>query len=282
VPFTNVDTDDDIQVWSVGAEYEIEPDERLGVVLGYGHAFLEGDEGVQDDGSIVLGGVTYTFPTDTQVRGSVAHKIRMPSVLQLYDPESGNTDLDAEKCWCFEVAVEQQLPYASSIAVAGFWQELRNFIERDSSRIFQNVQKLRLRGVEVSAASRPFEPLELRFAYAYLDTDDRSDNANFSKLASRPAHTIDFTAQYEHPWDGSLRVGVRHIKGIQADSRNSPYTLKTIGAFTTVDARIGQNFWQDRVELYVGVDNIFDAEGEVNVGFPNPGRTVLGGGSVRF
>ncbi len=251
-------------------------------MVGYAHAFLEGNDGVDDDASIFLAGATYDFPTDTQLRGSVAHKIRMPSVLQLYDPESGNTDLDTERCWCFELAIEQKLPYESSIELVGFWQELSDFIERNENRIFENRQKLRLQGVELSAATSPIENVVLRFAYAYLHTEDRSNDRNFSRLANRPEHTIDFEARYTHPWNGDLRLGLRHLRGMKEDSRNAPFELRTLGEFTSVDFRVAQRFQGDRLELYVGLDNLFDEEGEVNLGFPIAGRTVLGGGSIRF
>ena len=281
-PFTRVDTDEGIGVWSLGAEYETQPIEGLGLVLGYSHAFLEGNDGIDDDASIFLAGATYELATDTRLRGSVAHKIRMPSVLQLYDPESGNTDLDTERCWCFEAAIEQTLPYGSSVELVGFWQELTDFIERDESRIFQNRQKLRLQGVELSASTSPIESLVLRFAYAYLHTEDRSDDRNFSRLANRPEHTIDFEARYTHPWNGDLRLGLRHLRGIEEDSRNAPFELQTLGEFTTVDVRVAQRLMGDRFELYVGLDNLFDEEGAANLGFPIAGRTVLGGGSFRF
>jgi len=280
-PFSLVDTDEAIGIWSLGVEHEIEPVENLALVVGYAHAFLEGDGGVGDDGSIFLAGATHTFETDTRLRGSAAHKIRMPSVLQLYDPESGNLDLDTERCWCFEVAVEQSLPRGSSVELAGFWQELRGFIERDEDRIFQNRQELRLRGIELSAASRPLDPVEVRFAYAWLHTRDLSSDRDFPRLSNRPEHTIDLEVRYAHPWDGDLRLAMRHLRGMEEDSRNTP-ELRTLDAFTTVDTRLAQRFLEDRIELYVGVDNLFDAEGEVNLGFPVPGRTLIGGGSVRF
>jgi outer membrane receptor protein involved in Fe transport len=49
-----------------------------------------------------------------------------------------------------------------------------------------------------------------------------------------------------------------------------------------LDLRVSQRFFDDRLELYAGVDNVTDAEGEVNLGFPLPGRTGILGGSVTF
>lgn len=281
-PFTQVDTDEDVGVWSLGLEYEVEPLDSLGLVIGYSHAFLEGDRGVADDGSIFLAGATYDLPTGTRLRASAARKIRFPSSVQLYDPESGNRKLDSERCWCFEVGLEQTLPWSSRAGLAGFWQELRDFIERDPSRIFQNRQKLRTYGLELTLASRPFEWLQTRFAYSWLKTEDRSSDRDFDRLANRPEHTVDFETRFFHPWNGDLRVALRYLDGIEEDSRNAPYEFEDLDDFTTVDLRVAQRFLGGRFELYAGVDNVFDEEGEVNLGFPLPGRTWLGGGSVRF
>jgi outer membrane cobalamin receptor len=281
-PFTPVDTDEDLGVFSLGAEYEVELFEALGLVAGYSHAFLEAESGVDEDGSILLAGATYDLPTETRLRASAARKIRFPSVVQLYDPNGGNVHLESEHCWCFEVGVEQALPWATTFGAVGFWQELRNFIERDTNQVFQNRQKIRLRGVELSLSSRPIEPVELRLSYAWLDTEDRSSDAVLSDLPNRPEHTVDLDVRYTHPWNGDLRVGLRTLDGIEQDSRNAPFEMMDLDGFTTVDARIAQRFFGDHFELYFGVDNVFDEKGEINFGFPLAGRTFLGGGIVRL
>jgi outer membrane receptor protein involved in Fe transport len=93
---------------------------------------------------------------------------------------------------------------------------------------------------------------------------------------------VDFDIRYTHRWDGDLRLAVRYLAGMEEDSRDAPYQLVELPGFTTVDIRIGQRFFRGRLETYFGVDNLFDASGEVNLGFPVPGRTFIGGGSIRF
>ena len=80
-----VDESHDLGAWSLGLEYEVQPLESGGIVLGYGHAFLEADGGVSDNGSLFLAGAYYDFPTGTRLRGSAAHKLRFPSIRQLYE-----------------------------------------------------------------------------------------------------------------------------------------------------------------------------------------------------
>ena len=42
-------------------------------------------------------GATYTLTDSTRLFGSVARKVRFPTLSQLYSTKSGNTDLTAEK-----------------------------------------------------------------------------------------------------------------------------------------------------------------------------------------
>jgi outer membrane cobalamin receptor len=237
---------------------------------------------VHDDAPILLGGAYVDLPTGTRLRASAARKVRFPSIVQLYSIDGGNRNLDTEVCWCFEAGIEQALPLGSRLELVGFWQELDDFIERGTTRLFENRQDLRIRGVELAAETRPFEPVLLRASYSYLETEDRSRDALLPRLANRPRHTVDGEARYEHPWHGDLRVGVRHIAGIEQDSRNAPFVLMDLDDFTTVDVRIAQRLFEDHFEVYAGVDDVFDEQGEINFGFPMPGRTVVVGGSVRF
>jgi outer membrane cobalamin receptor len=69
---------------------------------------------------------------------------------------------------------------------------------------------------------------------------------------------------------------------MEEDSRNAPWELIELPAFTTLDLRISQRLFEDHLEVYAGVDNVADVNPELNLGFPLAGRTVILGGSVTF
>ena len=52
--------------------------------------------------------------------------------------------------------------------------------------------------------------------------------------------------------------------------------------FVLLDLKLVQRFWDDRIRLYVGVDNVLDEEWTNNYGFPQSGRTVFGGIELRY
>jgi len=280
--YDDVDERHDLGAWSLGLEYELQPVDRAGIVLGYGHAFFDAEQGISDHGSLFLAGAYYDFPTDTRLRASAAHKLHFPSIRRLFDSDAGNPDLDSERCWCFEVAVEQSLPCHTSLSVTGFWLELRDYIEKlEDGDPFENRPKIRNLGVEVEATSRPFEPLFLRFAYSYLDARDRSEGSPYHRLPNRPQHKIDAEARYVFPWQTELRAALTWGADTIIYSRDAS-TTRELDSFVLLDLKLEQSLFGNRLRGYVGVNNVLDKEWSINYGFPNPGRTVFGGLELRL
>ena len=54
-------------------------------------------------------GATYTFPDTTKLFGSIARKVRFPTLSQLYGSSSGNLDLKAEKAINYTLGVSRLL-----------------------------------------------------------------------------------------------------------------------------------------------------------------------------
>jgi vitamin B12 transporter len=275
----------DLGAWSLGLEYELQPVEQAGIVLGYGYAFLEADQGVSDNGSLFLAGACYDLPTGTRVRASAAHKLHFPSIRRLFDEsDGGNLDLDSERCWCVEAAVEQSLPCHTKLVVTGFWLELRDYIEKfGDNPSFRNRPELRNLGVEVEATSRPWEPLFLRAAYSYLDARDVSSDPH-QRLDNRPQHKLDAEVRYAFPWKWKteLRAALTWGADMIIYSSEDPPTTRELDDFVLLDLKLEQSLFENRLRGYVGVNNVLDQEWSINYGFPNPGRTVFGGLELRL
>jgi outer membrane cobalamin receptor len=239
---------------------------------------------VSDNGSLFLAGAYYDFPTGTRLRGSAAHKLRFPSIRQLYEePDYGNPDLEAERCWCFEIGIEQRLPCDTTLAVTGYWLELRDFIERPpGEKTVTNHQEWRNRGVEVTATSRPWEPLLLRLAYTFLDAHDLSQDPDYDRLPSRPRHKIDAVAIVTLPWQMDFRVGFTWALDTLIYAEEEGFGSRHLDDFVLLDLKLEQPLWEDRLHLYVGVDNLLDEEWTYNYGFPQAGRAVFGGLRLRL
>jgi vitamin B12 transporter len=282
--FRSVDEQNSYGVWSLAGEYELKPSEQIGLVLGYGHAFIVGDQSVSDDANLVLVGGYWNLPTKTRLRASAAHKVRFPSLRQFYALDGGNTSLEAERCWCFEVGAAQPLPWLhATLGVTGFWLELRDFIERDDTTdLFENRQKLESRGVEVEVVSHPWKPVVIRTAYTFLDARDVSNGSPYDRLDNRPRHKVDAELRLTAPTGTTFRAAMTWLGDSLIYTRNDPIRSAHLDDFALVDLRLGQALLEDRLRLYFGVDNVTDQESEVNVFFPQPGRTYYGGIELRY
>jgi outer membrane receptor protein involved in Fe transport len=61
-----------------------------------------------------------------------------------------------------------------------------------------------------------------------------------------------------------------------------PFTLLPLDDYTLVDLKLDQGFFEKRLHVYLGVDNLFDQDYEEAYGFPRPGRTLYAGAELRF
>ena len=64
-------------------------------------------------------------------------------------------------------------------------------------------------------------------------------------------------------------------------SKNAPFQKRKLSDYTLVNIKLNQTL-KKQVDIYVGVDNLFDRDYEESYGFPRPGQTVYGGVEFRF
>jgi outer membrane receptor protein involved in Fe transport len=278
-----IDIDRDVHLCSSSVEYEVTPIERLGLVLGYGHYWFEKDDGEHDDAGSFLAGAHYDILKNTRIRGSVARKIRFPSIRQLYEPESGDPDLTTEESMNYELGVEQGLPCKSRVALVGFFEDVDDYIEKlPPDDRFKNNDEYRFFGFELTAETRFQENLFLRFGYTYLDTEDRSSGSERTDLQYRPRHKVAFEGRYLFDFGLSLYVNVLHVARQYDYSNTTPLQKRRMDDYSVVDLKVDQTVIPDRLTVYFVANNLFDEDYEESFGFPRPGRTVYGGIEWRF
>ena len=134
----------------------------------------------------------------------------------------------------------------------------------------------------MTATSRPWDPLLLRVAYTFLDARDVSAGSPYDRLHNRPRHKLDGVAMITLPWQMDFRVGVSWSANTSYDSRRGVLRTNRLDDFVLLDLKVVQPFWEDRLRLYAGVDNVLDEEWTYNYGFPQAGRTVFGGIELRY
>lgn len=277
----DVDDSRNLNIYTMALEYELAIVKDLGLVLGYNHNWQD-KSGPGKDGGSYLAGLNYRLRPGTGLRASYAHKIRFPSIRQLYEVDAGNADLDPERSDNFELGIDQDLPMNSRVSLTGYYIEARNYIEKDVNDVYQNNDKYRFAGFELTGETRPVKGLWLSAGYTFLDSKDESAGTEKDELQYRPRHKFTVQGKYTLPFGLSLYAGVQYLADQVYYSKKSPLVKADLGDFALVDVKISQSLWNDRFSIYLGADNILDKDYEESYGYPAQGRFVYVGASAKF
>jgi outer membrane cobalamin receptor len=270
----------DNNIYSVALEYEVNPLKDLGLVLGYSHNWLDKEEGSDNEPSY-MAGVYYDIFEKTRVKASYAKKIRFPSINQLYEEERGNPDLTTEESNNYELGIEQGLPYNSKIGLTGFYIDVKDYIERIGDEPFSNNDKYNFQGAELFAETRFLKNMMARLGYSYLYTKDKTPDTNRTELQNRPRHMVTFEGKYSFNFGFSAYMNILYVAD-QVFYTDDFSGRRDLNDYTLVGLKLDQVLLKNRLNLYIGVDNLFDDDYETSYGFPQAGRFIYGGLQVNL
>jgi iron complex outermembrane receptor protein len=233
-------------------------------------------------------GATYTLSDSIRMFGSIAKKVRFPTLQQLYSSKGGNPDLKPESTINYTIGVAQSFSKNVRGEFAIFYHRISDFITRDAPTVlgtYQNFAKISLAGFELTGEVTPMEALRIRAAYTFNQARDISSVRVTDKVLYIPEHKVDIGAYYLIPY---IKTQLDVI-GL--------YVSKTYGQLPTIahpddeaiqndeyfimNCKISKVFLKN-YEAYVAVNNIFDRDYEPEIGFPAPGRNFYVGLTARF
>jgi len=231
--------------------------------------------------------------SSTRVRASAGTGIRPPDVFELAFTD--NPDLAAERSRSYEAGAEQTLAGGRLVAeVTWFSNEYDDLIVavapafQDASRyLTDNIANARARGLEVSGSLRPGRHVTIRSAYTWLDTeilavDGRSGAAPApftagDPLIRRPRHqgwleVISTTERIET----FARFGARG-RVLDIDPSFGAFGGRLRGpGYAVLDAGASVTLFKG-LSLFGRMTNALDRSYEEALGFPSPGRLLMGG-----
>ena len=272
-----LDADETISNYTAAVQDDLTLFEKLNLSLGLG---LNGQSRSNDS----TGAYTYTVAANyqlfegTNLKASHARKIRTPSVQNLYDSTAGNTDLNSEITWHYEVGFTQALPLASTLEFSVYRVDAENYIEKDNNDVYQNYDNYRFQGFETTVTSQLMDNLSTQLGYTYLDSQNLSGNAQTRRLQYRPRHKLTGAVTYVAPTDTTIFGSVRYLADQYAIEGSQ---TKQMGDYAVVDIKVSQAI-TEFMSAYVGADNLFDADYSESYGFPRPGRVLYTGLDFTF
>jgi outer membrane cobalamin receptor len=270
--------DRSVSISSIAAEYELTPKGSFAAVVGAGYATQRREGVATDDGLSLLLGATYALGTRSSLRGTVARKIRFPTLRDLYAADRGNPELDAERTLDYEVAIERENRTEDlHLELVVFGIEADDFIRGLPGGILSNLQKTRFRGIEVAARHRLPGETRLHWSYTRLDAENRSSDADVETLQNQPEHKVAVTVERELSTGLRLRGSALYVADNFALSRTRPTRVMELGDYGVLDLSFSQPLSADRLRLTGRLTNLLDEDYSESIGFPSPGRTLFVG-----
>lgn len=260
-----------VDVYSSGAEWQVHPATRLGTVVGAAVNVQQRPGGTTETAPTWIVGLSYAATNALRLHASATRKIRVASIDQLFNTSAGNPTLRPEHAHGVDAGADYRLGTTSMVAVSAFAIDARDFIERTSPDPFQNHDRYRFRGAEVTMQTSRIPRLDLRGAYTFLDSDDLTDGTR--PLQTRPRHRSTLEWMWI-PLAGSAVRGAAYRTGSQFyDSRGADPVQRRADGFTLVDLGFTQTVAR-RYDIVFDVTNLFDQLYDQAYGLPREGRAA--------
>jgi len=240
------------------------------------------DLGLRRDDNDVYGGQTslrtgavVKLGDETRLRASYGEAFRAPALGDLFFPGSGNPDLKPERAASTEVGLEHEAG-GWRFAVTGFQNRLRNLIDFDLATFSSvNVGRARIRGVEAEVGVRK-GIVTASLDGTWMDPKNLDTGLELLRRPKKSAH-LAVTAR---PGRWTLSAVGRWI-GERQDLDPVTFGNAVNPSYTRVDVAAKWRAY-DWLSPYARVENVADEHYSAALGFPSPGRTVIGGLAFDF
>ncbi|MFP8966250.1 TonB-dependent receptor plug domain-containing protein [Pokkaliibacter sp. CJK22405] len=211
---------------------------------------------------------------DTRLHTSYGTGVKNPSLYQLFDAYSGNSELTAQKSQGGDIGLEQKL---GDWVVDATWfsNRVKNQIDYSYTtyRYYNADGITRSSGLELSAKGKVTDQLDLNLSYTYTDVDNDQDR---SALLRQPWHEASLYADYRFsgmPLAVNTGITYRGSREDTGDHNMPAYTLVNVAGRYDLD-----DTWQ----LTARVENLFNHEYEELYGYGTQDRAFYLGINANF
>ncbi|MEM6640911.1 MAG: TonB-dependent receptor [Pseudomonadota bacterium] len=211
------------------------------------------------------------------VRASWGEGFKAPTIFQTTffccGATAPNADLEPETSAAFDAGVDwQSADGRYDLGATVFRQDTENLINFDFLiGGYLNIDEVLSTGVELSGSVALTDTVRLSLDYAYIDAQD----GNGDPLARLPEHSGDLSLSYQSPGALSGNLLVRY----NGSETNTDGT--TLDGWWRVDVT-GRYAFNERIEAYGRIENLFDEEYQQILGYGTPGVSGTVGIRSRF
>jgi iron complex outermembrane receptor protein len=201
----------------------------------------------------------------------------------------------------YEIGLTHTWPALATLGATYFYDDgrdrLRAFMGgpfNTSPAIFNYAATYKIKGFELSGALTPLENLKLFSGAAWMQTKATGENG---KEVDRLPYSPDFSLSAGFEWgfleNFTLSGDYQHLQGLYAgtvgrsNNFTAPAETSKLDDINLVNLRLGYKFdyetWRlSEAEVFVSVDNVFNAEYKYDLNYPMPGTTFMVGADFKF
>ena len=255
------------------------PHERIEIDLwGRGHHHRQFKSHATHRASITY----HHLETYTDLYSSHGTVIHNPSLLQVFDPQSGNRSIRPEKGHGWEVGLQQAVFKALRVGTTFFQTRLQDLIvgQQLAPRLYRydNINKSQTQGLESFVEWEVFNDFKISVNHIYTSAKDLSTGAT---LFNRPLHKILFNLQWQTTTECDVGVGLSH-DGKQVNrprgTERKVYTKGPILLRATLNYKPTRPILgYGHQEFFIRAENILNRHYEQPAGYIQPGVSFYAG-----
>ncbi len=218
-----------------------------------------------------IGALYNVEPAVLRIKSSYGTGFRAPTLNELFWPSDplfgggGNPDLKPEETNSWEIGIEKDIFDKKAVLSVTYFEQ--DYDELISGWPPVNIAEAEMKGIEIDAALKLSDTLNIAAGYTYLDTEDKETG---SRLPFRPKDklnlSIEFSAEVISVIANYIFVGERFDNFVSRDL--SSYSLVNLA---------GSYRLTKSMTLFVRIDNLFDEDYEEAGSYGTPGISVFGG-----
>jgi len=265
-------TDDDVIVRGVFAELQYAATPDLDLALSVRH-----DEN-SEFGGFTTGraAVSWRATDSLTVRSSLANGFRAPALNELFGPFGANPDLDPEQSRSFDLGVEHSYANGATVTATVFYTEIDDLIQYTTA--YNQVSGTSVsKGLELSGSLPVTDRVSLTGAFTYTDARDSNDDP----LQRVPRYALDLGVTADITDRFSASASLQRRADLPPTFGATGFTAQEVDDYTMVNAQLGYAF-DNGVDAYVRVENLFDTDYEPIPGYETSGRAAYFGLRASF
>jgi vitamin B12 transporter len=220
------------------------------------------------------------WETGTKLKATVGTGFKAPSLVYLYDPAYGNSELQPEQSFGWDAGFEQFFWAAKfSIGANYFYNNFTDMFGFDSNFKTININEAQTNGVEVFAKADLLEGLIIKANYTYLDARDKSeDTPDYNqKLIRRPENKAGIFVSYTWNNISNMNIDFMYVgKRDELDFATYPATRIVMPGYFLVNLAAYYDLFSF-LRLHGRIENLLDKQYEEIYGYGTAGLSFYGG-----